>query len=152
MTEDFADFLDALNSEGVTYVVIGGIAVASHIPYRTTRDIDVLIEPTLENGRRARAAVERWGGFEPEFAAEEFIAGDILSFGGLLRVEIHSRVPGITWDRVWRNRVPGVLRGVQTAFASVDDLIAMKEAAGRQEKDLPDVRRLRRLRDGSDGS
>ena len=47
MTEDFADFLAALNSEGVVYVVIGGMAVLSHIPYRTTRDIDVLIEPTL---------------------------------------------------------------------------------------------------------
>lgn len=53
MTADFADFLDALNKEGVVYVVIGGIAVLSWIPYRTTRDLDVLIEPTLENGRRA---------------------------------------------------------------------------------------------------
>lgn len=145
MTEDFAAFLDALNSEGVAYVVIGGIAVLAHIPYRTTRDIDVLIEPTLENGRRARSAVARWGGFEPGFSAEEFIAGEILSFGGLLRVEIHSRVPGVTWEQVWSNRTPGELKGVATHFASVDDLIAMKQAAGRAEKDLPDLRRLRLL-------
>jgi len=46
MTKDFADFLTALNSEGVAYVVIGGMAVLSYIPYRTTRDLDVLIEPT----------------------------------------------------------------------------------------------------------
>src|SRR3989304_3416744 len=49
MTQDFADFLDALNSEGAAYVVIGGMAVMYHLPYRTTRDIDVLIQPTLEN-------------------------------------------------------------------------------------------------------
>ena len=36
MTKDFADFLDSLNSEGVIYVVIGGMAVLSHVPYRTT--------------------------------------------------------------------------------------------------------------------
>jgi len=57
MTRDFADFLAALNREGVSYVVIRGMAVLSHIPYRTTRDIDVLIEPTLANARRVRDAV-----------------------------------------------------------------------------------------------
>lgn len=147
MAKDFADFLDALNSEGVAYVVIGGMAVLSHLPTRTTRDIDVLIEPTLENARRAREAVRKWGSFEPRYGPEEFVSGDILSFGGLLRAEVHSRVPGVTWEQVWRNRVPGEILGVPTHFASLEDLIAMKEAAGRQEKDLPDLRRLRKLLD-----
>jgi hypothetical protein len=96
VTKDFADFLDSLNSEGVAYVVIGGMAVLSHVPYRTTRDLDVLIEPTLDNAHRARRAVARWGGFEPDFSAEEFISGDILSFGGLLRVEIQRLVRAIS--------------------------------------------------------
>ena len=147
MTRDFADFLAALNSEGVAYVVIGGIAVLSYLPYRTTRDLDILIEPSLDNARRARAAVERWGGFTPDFSAEDFIAGDILSFGGLLRVEVHSRVPGAEWVEVWRRRVPGELLGVPTHFASLEDLIAMKEATGRADKDMPDLERLRALRD-----
>ena len=147
MTKDFADFLDALNSEGAAYVVIGGMAVMFHIPYRTTRDIDVLIEPTLENARRVRRAVQRWGGFEPEFAEAEVIAGDILSFGGLLRVEIHSRVPGVTWEGVASRRVSAAFQGVPTFFAGLDDLIAMKDASGRREKDLPDLKRLRRLRE-----
>jgi len=112
MTEDFADFLAALNSEGVAYVVIGGIAVLAHIPYRTTRDRDVLIEATPDNARRAHQAVSTWGDLEVEFSPEEFIQGDILSFGGLLRVEIHSRVPGATWEKVWRDRVVGEFRGV----------------------------------------
>lgn len=146
MTKDFADFLDALNNEGASYVVIGGMAVLALAPYRTTRDIDVLIEPTLENASRVRTAVGRWGGFEPEFTPEEFLSGDILSFGGLLRVEIHSRVPGAEWDRVWRRREPGELRGVPTQFASLEDLIEMKRAAGRAEKDLPDLKRLEALR------
>jgi hypothetical protein len=145
VTRDFADFLAALNNAGASYVVIGGLAVLSHIPYRTTRDLDVLIEPTLANARRVREAVRQWGGFEPEFTAAEFISGDILSFGGLLRVEVHSNVPGADWKRVRRRAVSGELLGVPTSFASVDDLIAMKEAAGRRDKDLPDVKRLRRL-------
>lgn len=125
MTRDFADFLAALNSEGASYVVIGGMAVLLYVPYRTTRDIDVLIEPALENARRVRDAVRRWGGFEPDYAPEDFISGDILSFGGLLRVEVHAAVPGATWEGVWARRIPGELLGVPTFFASLDDLIAM---------------------------
>ncbi len=147
MTRDFADFLDALNSEGAAYVVIGGMAVMFYVPYRTTRDIDVLIEPTRDNAARVRRAVARWGAFEPEFSEEEFIAGDILSFGGLLRVEVHSRVPGVTWDAVWEHRVPATFQDVATSFAGLDDLIAMKASTGRKEKDLPDLKRLRKLRE-----
>ena len=147
MSKDFADFLAALNREGASYVIIGGMAVLALVPYRTTRDLDVLIEPTMDNATKTRDAVRAWGGFEPIYAAEEFIAGDILSFGGLLRVEIHSSVPGGEWSRVWSRRVPGVLLGVPTHFASLEDLIQMKESAGRPEKDLPDLKRLRNLLD-----
>jgi len=146
VTKDFADFLASLNREGVAYVVIGGIAVLAHIPYRTTRDLDVLIEPTLENAEKARRAVAAWGSFEPEFTAADFIAGDILSFGGLQRVEIHSRVPGVEWIDVWNGRIESELLGVPTSFAGVDELIRMKRATGNAEKDLPDVQRLEALR------
>lgn len=146
MTKDFAEFLDALNKKGVSYVVIGGLAVLSYIPYRTTRDIDVVIEPTPENARKAREAVAEWAGFEPQYSVEDFLSGDILSFGGLLRVEIHTQVPGTTWALLWQDRVPGDLLGISTHFAGLDQLIAMKRAAGRPEKDLPDLRRLEKLR------
>lgn len=145
--KDFADFLVALNSEDVRYVVIGGMAVLSYVPYRTTRDIDVLIEPTLDNAKAARRAVQAWGSFESAFSPEEFLSGDVLSFGGLLRVEIHSHLPGFEWADLWRDRVSGELAGVRTHFASLHHLIEMKERAGREEKDLPDLKRLRRLRD-----
>jgi hypothetical protein len=145
MARDFADFLVALNSEGVAYVVIGGMAVLALVPYRTTRDLDVLIEPTLENAERARRAVAKWSGIEPKYSREDFISGDILSFGGLLRVEIHSNVPGAEWTGVRERSTVGDFQGVPTRFASLEDLIAMKEATGRPEKDLPDVRRLRKL-------
>jgi hypothetical protein len=145
VTKDFADFLESLNREGVDYVIIGGIAVLSHIPYRTTRDLDVLIEPTIENAERARRAVATWGAFEPEYAPEDFVSGDILSFGGLLRVEIHSRVPGVEWEDVWNGRVEGEFLGVSTRFAGLNELVRMKRATGNAEKDLPDLQRLEAL-------
>ncbi len=106
MSKGFADFLNLLNREGVRYVVTGRMALLSLIPYRTTRDLDVLIEPTLENARRVRAAVRSWSGAEPRFTEKDFISGDILSFGGLLPVDVHSKVSGVDWGRygsgVWK--------------------------------------------------
>jgi len=61
VTKDFADSLASLNREDVAYVAIGGMAVLSHVPYRTTRDLAVLIEPTLANAEKARRAVAAWG-------------------------------------------------------------------------------------------
>jgi len=122
------------------------MAVLALIPYRTTRDLDILIEPTIENATKVREAVRIWGGFEPEFVAEDFVSGDIFSFGGLLRVEVHSAVPGATWEQVWANRESGELRGVRTNFAGLDELIAMKEATARPGKDKPDVARLRKIK------
>jgi hypothetical protein len=146
VTRDFADLLESLNSEGAAYVVIGGIAVLAHVPYRTTRDLDVLIEPTLENADKVRRAVAKWGSFDPQYTAAEFIAGDILSFGGLLRIEIHSRVPGVTWEEVWGGRVESELLGVPTSFAGIEELIKMKRATGDPEKDVPDLHRLLELK------
>ena len=87
------------------------------------------------------------GDLESKFSAAEFISGDILSFGGLLRVEIHSKVPGADWQQVWTHRVAGELLGTPTHFVGLNDLIAMKQASARKEKDLPDLKRLLRLRD-----
>ena len=52
MTKDFADFLGSLNNEGVAYVVIGGIAVLAHVPYRTTSfaGVDELIRMKRATG------------------------------------------------------------------------------------------------------
>ncbi|PYQ29520.1 MAG: hypothetical protein DMF56_11175 [Acidobacteria bacterium] len=107
----------------------------------------MLIEPTIENAEKVRRAVAAWGSFEETYDPRDFISGDILSFGGLMRIDVHSRVPGVTWDEVWNGRLESELLGVPTAFAGVDELIKMKRATGNAEKDLPDVRRLEELRD-----
>ena len=60
-------FPECTQQRHVRYVVIGGMAVLSYLPYRTTRDIDVLIEATPENAAAARRAVQLWGGYESRF-------------------------------------------------------------------------------------
>jgi predicted nucleotidyltransferase len=48
----------ALNSEGVKYVVVGGCAVILHGYYRTTHDIDLLVDSSIENIKRLKKAFQ----------------------------------------------------------------------------------------------
>ncbi len=145
MLRALADFLIALNREGARYVVVGGMAVLSHVPYRLSRNLDVLIEPTLANAERVRRAVSRWLGQELHLPLEAFLSGEALAFGAVVRVQVHSLVHGASWDGVWARRQPGHLLDVPTHYASLLDLIAMKECASRSPHDAEDLRRLRRV-------
>ena len=61
--EEFADFLESLNREGVASVVIGGIVVLVHIPYRTTCDFDVLMNRRSRTWKgRAAPSADRTSG------------------------------------------------------------------------------------------
>ena len=76
---------------------------------------------------------------------EELLTRKLLIRQYLVEADIHPFVKGVSFDEVWARRVHDRLGQTPTAFASLDDLIRMKEAAGRP-KDLEDLRVLRRLR------
>lgn len=48
--EDLLALCKALNAEGVRYLLIGGFAVILHGFVRATKDIDLLIDASVENG------------------------------------------------------------------------------------------------------
>src|SRR5437879_3980796 len=47
-----------LNAQGACYIIIGGFAIIQHGFYRTTADIDLLIEDSLKNQRVVREALK----------------------------------------------------------------------------------------------
>lgn len=62
-----------------------------------------------------------------------------------METDIHPFVKGISFDRVWKNKVKAKFGQTFVWFASLNDLIQMKRAAGRS-KDLEDLKYLERLR------
>lgn len=48
---------NVLNKRGVRYVIVGGCAVILHGYFRTTNDIDLLVDPSPENVVRIRDAL-----------------------------------------------------------------------------------------------
>ena len=51
MNSDFKDLLRAFSEEGVRYLVVGGYAFAEHVEPRYTKDLDVWIERSADNGK-----------------------------------------------------------------------------------------------------
>ena len=64
----------------------------------------------------------------------------------ILETDIHPFVKGITVEEIWKNRVAGKIGNVRCYFASLDDLIKMKKAAGRG-KDKEDLKFLEKIKE-----
>ena len=73
------------------------------------------------------------------------VAKKVLIRQYLVETDIHPFVKGISFDRIWSNRVKAKFGDTFVWFASLDDLIRMKQAAGRP-KDAEDLKFLRRLK------
>jgi hypothetical protein len=79
LNRDWSAFLSALIGRRVKFVLVGGHAVAGHGEPRLTEDLDVFVEPSLQNARRLRDALTDFGFGEvmpPEFVAKPlFVIG-----------------------------------------------------------------------------
>jgi predicted nucleotidyltransferase len=142
---DIESLLRSLNAHEVEYVLIGATAFPVHGYARATLDVDVFIRATPENARRTHEALSAFGYDLSSVTDEELLTRKLLIRQYLVEADIHPFVRGVTFDEVWARRVHDRIGETPAAFACLDDLIRMKEAAGRP-KDLEDLRVLRRLR------
>src|SRR3989338_3676614 len=134
-----------LNENRVHYAIIGAQACAAHGFVRATEDIDILVDPEEENILRVKSALEMFGYDTADASVQDFQTRKILFRQYWIETDIHPFAAGIETKSALQNKVPGEYEGVQTFFASLDDLIKMKKAAGRP-KDKEDLRYLREIK------
>jgi len=144
----------------VRFVVIGGFSLAAHGYVRGTKDVDIVPEPNRANLQRLLAALV-------SLEAEQLALGDFredevlelslenLELGGnwllrtrMGRLDVMQYVEGLrSYSELRARAVTRELDdiGEPVHFAGYDDLVAMKQAAGREE-DLRDISELERRR------
>ena len=142
---DTEDLLRLLNVHKVEFVVIGATAFPIHGYARATLDIDMFVHPEPQNASRLFEALKDFGYDVSDITLEDLLTRKVLIRQYLVETDIHPFVTGITFDQVWKNRVRGTYGKEEVFYASLDDLIIMKEAAGRP-KDLEDLKILRILK------
>jgi hypothetical protein len=138
---DWREFLCVLIDRRVRFLIVGGLAVAAHAEPRFTKDLDILVDATLANGRRLRAALVDFG-FGADAPAPEELARP--GPGWLLgrvpkRIDILTEIAGVTFRRAWANRVHAKLDEKRhVPIIGRHELLAAKLAAGRPQ-DLADA-------------
>lgn len=147
MNSDFKDLLTTLNDCRVNYLVVGGYAFIHYAEPRYTKDIDLWIEPSLENALRLREALVRFGGWVQGMTLEHFTTERTMFQIGLppCRVDFLTSIPGLEFTAAHVARKDADIDGLAVPILSLADLITAKRTSGR-EQDLRDVEGLERVR------
>jgi hypothetical protein len=152
--------LAALEAEKVRYLVVGGVAVVLHGHLRTTADLDLVVELAPDNARRAIAALAGLGfrarapvpmeQFAEATARQGWVEDKGLTVFSLwsdrfpaLEVDLFVEEP-LDFDAAYARAVRVPLDRTTVTVVALEDLIALKEAAGRPI-DVADVEALRAL-------
>jgi predicted nucleotidyltransferase len=147
VSRDYEEFIAALNDHGARYLIVGAYAVAFHARPRATRDLDILLDPTPANARKALAALrDFFGGTDLGYTVTDLTDPQWIVQLGVapVRIDLFSEMPGWPhFEAAWRNRVEARFGSVKTYYLGLDDLIRSKESAGRAQ-DRADLRALRR--------
>lgn len=150
---DLAAILAALDRRDVAYVLVGGNAALLHGSARPTRDVDIVARGDLDNLHRLAQALGSLGARTASGPAPDH--DDLRGFNtrwetraGRVDVLLGAKGPGGTTisyrDLIDSAMVIDTGPAGTLRVASLEDLIAMKQAAGRP-KDLADVAELQRL-------
>jgi hypothetical protein len=126
-------------------MVVGGLAVIQAGYPRTTGDIDLLVDPSLENEAKVFAALATL----PDGCVRELDAGDIGRFlvvrvSDEVLVDLMARASGIDYEEARHHVCVRELDGVEIPFASPELLWRMKRHTHRA-KDQGDLAFLREL-------
>ena len=137
--------LKLLKENRVKFVIIGATAFPVHGYSRATLDIDIFIKAEKENARRTLKALKEFGYDVTDITIDDLLTKKLLIRQYTIETDIHPIIIGIKFEKVWKNKVKAKFGKTFVWFASLDDLIKMKKAAGRS-KDKEDLKYLLRLK------
>jgi hypothetical protein len=156
----YEPFFTLLESTGVRYVVVGGLATILHGYARLTADVDLVVDLETEPATRLMRALESAGlrptvpepavRFADRQARQSWIEEKGMQVFSLydpenpmLRVDLFVSHP-VDFETLFARSEVVQLRSTTVRIASIPDLIRLKEIAGRPQ-DLEDIAQLRRI-------
>jgi predicted nucleotidyltransferase len=148
----FDELLRRLVAADARFVVVGGLALGAWGVVRGTKDVDLVVDPEPENLRRVAEVAVAAGGHVQQgeaFLGTPFSIAAALASGeqvpietDLGRLDIVQGLDGVpSYDELQQRATAAEVLGVTVVVCSIDDLKAMKRAAGRT-RDLADLEDL----------
>lgn len=145
--EDFRDFIRALNTHDVKYIMVGGIAVILYGHARVTGYMDIWVERTEDNYKKLTKAFNEFGLPVFDMTLKRFLdvkMNDVFSFGrNPVGIDIMTAVKGLRFSEAFKLSTVFDDEGLLIRMIHLNHLITAKKAAGRL-KDLDDIQQLTR--------
>lgn len=144
LNQDFKEFIQSLNANGVRYLIVGGYAVAVHGHPRYTKDMDVWIAKDVENASRMVKALADFGFASLGLREEDFLQPDqIIQLGyPPARIDVLTTLIGVDFEDCFQKKVEVRLDDTVAFFIDIESLRKNKNASGRLQ-DLADLENLR---------
>ena len=137
-----------LNVEEARYLVVGAIAMQLWGTTRATRDIDILIEPTIENATRVLRALSYLPfGVAAEHTPQDVVSRGVTMIGDTPNVDILTRAWNLHWSDAERDLAMFSIDGIAVPTVAIPNLIASKRTGRLQDSaDIEVLEALQRLR------
>jgi predicted nucleotidyltransferase len=152
--QNFDRLLHRLADSGLEFVIVGGFAAVTHGSSLLTRDLDICVLLTNETVEKLRATLGDWNP-KHRMTPQKLSFLDFPKSGPVQNlyletdfgvVDVLSNILGVGDFNRLRSAAEAFEIGGRTyQIISLDDLIAAKEAVGR-EKDLLAVKELRAIK------
>jgi hypothetical protein len=145
----FLTLLRRFDEEGVQYVLVGGQAVRLNGFLRATEDVDLLLEPTRENGVKvikALSFLESSAELDPSWF-EQPLGSEVenIRVADDLIIDLLFAANGKTLADLTLHIVNIKVQGVDIKVLNIDGLLKTK--TDYREKDILDKSMLRKLRE-----
>ena len=143
--DDFKDFINALNTFEVEYILIGGYSVILHGYSRTTGDLDIWVNKTEVNYRKMEKAFNLFGIPADAIGINRFLNHneyDVFSFGrSPVSIDIVTEIQGVEFEEAYKAIEKIDVQGLEVNLIHINHLKQTKKATGRF-KDLDDLQNL----------
>jgi len=143
LNQDFREFIGLLESEAVSYLIVGGYAVGLHGFPRYTGDIDFFVAIETENAGKLVRVFEQFGFGDIGLTEDDFLTEDfVIEIGREPRkIQVLTGIDGVSFAECYQHRVEIEDDGLKMKFIGKDDLLRNKAASARP-KDLIDLQTL----------
>jgi len=149
--------LKKLVEHQVTFLVIGGQAIASYSNYRQTRDLDILLSKSKINVQKVVKAFRLESIKAPSglpLSRELTKSNKLIPYpkeGKKKEADLLSSIDGIDFGRCFQNSKKAIFNGIEVRVPSLSDLIEMKkissltkniEARKQDQEDIDELMKL----------
>ncbi len=130
----------ALNREKVKYIVVGGCAVILHGYRRTTYDIDLLVDPSLENIRRLKKVFREV--FQSDEASEirdvdieQYAVVRFVPESEEIVIDLIGKIGKVNFETAMKDIEEVELEGVKIPVCGLSTLIETKKRVRPKDKE-----------------